>query len=297
MNKFDKLIKKSVKKEKIKISDNAKQKIELALANLPEKEENDTRSKNIKLLPKLTAVAASFVFVCLVLLPNISVVYAQALEKIPLISNIVNVVTIRNYFYSDDNHEMNINVPKIENESNKATEYINKDVQELTQILADRFNQELEEIGDEGHSSIYVDYDVITNSDTWFTLKMTIFEAAGSSNIYYKYYHIDKKVGDIVYLGDLSNDTNKFYEIIENDIKSQMKEQMSQNPDLIYCLENSPFGQDFVTLDDKHNFYWDKNGDIVIVFDKYEVAPGFMGTPEFTVNKDLIKNLLKNEYK
>lgn len=293
MNKFDRHIKNLAKKEKITISDNAKEKVEFALANLPEKE---NKTVKIKLLPKITAIAASFVFVSLVLLPNISVVYAQALEKIPVISNIVNVVTLRNYFYSDDYHEMNIDVPKIEGEVSDAAEYINKDVEELTKILADRFNDDLKEIGSEGHSSIYVNYDVVTDTEKWFTLKITVFEAAGSSNTYYKYYHIDKKNGNIVYLGDLSN-SEDFYKVIEDDIKSQMKEQMSQNPDLIYWLENSPFGEDFVKLDEKHNFYWNENGDIVIVFDKYEVAPGFMGTPEFIVSKNLIKDMLKNEYK
>lgn len=293
MNKFDRHIKNLAKKEKITISDNAKEKVEFALANLPEKE---NKTAKIKLLPKITAIAASFVFVSLVLLPNISIVYAQALEKIPVISSIVNVVTLRNYFYSDDYHEMNIDVPKIEGEVSDAAEYINKDVEELTKILADRFNDDLKEIGNEGHSSIYVNYDVVTDTEKWFTLKITVFEAAGSSNTYYKYYHIDKKSGNIVYLGDLSN-SEDFYKVIENDIKKQMEEQMAQNPDLIYWLENSPFGEDFVKLDEKHNFYWNENGDIVIVFDKYEVAPGFMGTPEFTVSKNLIKNMLKGEYK
>ena len=53
--------------------------------------------------------------------------YAQALEKIPVIGSILRVVTIRNYFYSDDYHQMDIDVPKIEGNESSAADYINKD--------------------------------------------------------------------------------------------------------------------------------------------------------------------------
>ena len=40
-----------------------------------------------------------------------------------------------------------------------------------------------------------------------------------------------------------------------------------------------------------------EDGNIVIVFDKYEVAPGAMGTPEFEIDKEVYKMFLKEEYK
>ena len=230
------------------------------------------------------------------MLPNCSVVYAKALENVPLIGSIVRVVTIRNYFYSDSYHEMDIDVPKIDDGQGDAAAFINKDVDELTKILADRFNEELREIGDEGHSSIYVDYEVVTNTDSWFTLKIRVHEAAGSSNTYYKYYHIDKQSGKIVYLADLFTDS-RFHDVLENEIRRQMKERMAEDPDKLYWLDNAEIGQDFVGLDDKHNFYWNGQGDLVIAFDKYEVAPGYMGTPEFAIKRDKIVSILKAAYR
>ena len=35
------------------------------------------------------------------------------------------------------------------------------------------------------------------------------------------------------------------------------------------------------------NFYFDADGNLVLVFEKYEVAPGYMGTPEFTIPKEI----------
>lgn len=292
MNEFDEFIKNNL--EVTEVPEEVSKKIEEALDSLPEMQEN--KHKKLRYLPRLVAAAAAVIFVFLFVMPNVSVVYAVALQKIPVIGSIVKVVTIRDYSYSDYFHEMNIRVPKIEGDENEAVDYINKDVEELTDILAKRFNEELEAVGDEGHSSIYVDYDVVTNSDSWFTLKITVFEAAGSSNTYYKYYHIDKINGKIVTLGDLAA-SDEFYTRIKDDIKSQMILQMEKDPDIIYWVDNESFGMEFEELGPKHNFYWNEQGDLVIVYDKYEVAPGSMGTPEFAVKKDVIGDALKSEYR
>ena len=293
MRDFDGYIRQKAKAEPFCPPDSVREQTEKTLASLPEKKRVST---GLTVLRRVAAAAACFLFVCLFVLPNCSVVYAKALENVPLIGSIVRVVTIRNYFYSDSYHEMNIDVPKIDDGHGDAAAFINKDVDELTKILADRFKEELREIGDEGHSSIYVDYEVVTNTDTWFTLKIRVHEAAGSSNTYYKYYHIDKRSGKIVYLADLFTDS-RFHDVLENEIRRQMKECMAEDPDKLYWLDNAEIGLDCVGLDDKHNFYWNGQGDLVIAFDKYEVAPGYMGTPEFAIKRDKIASILKAAYR
>lgn len=292
MTEFDEFIRNNL--EKREVPQKVSEKINKTLDSLPQRDEQG--KKKIRFLPKVAAAVAAVIVLCLFVMPNVSVVYAAALQKIPVIGSIVKVVTIRDYSYSDYFHEMNIKVPKIEGDSGEAVDYINKDVEELTNILAERFNEELEEIGNEGHSSIYVDYDVVTNTDQWFTLKITVFEAAGSSNTYYKYYHIDKVNGKIVTLGDLAAN-EEFYSRIKENIKAQMKAQMQANSDLLYWTDNEDFGMEFEELGPNHNFYWTDDGDIVIVYDKYEVAPGYMGTPEFVVEKDVIGDAIKEEYR
>ena len=292
MNDFDKYIKSKAAKEQTDIPDSVKKRIEQTLADLPEKK---PVIKQIRILPRIAASAACFVFIILFLLPNVSVTYAHALEPIPVIGDIVRVVTIRNYFYSDDKHEMDIDVPKIEGD-NDAAENINQDIAKLTETLVEQFYEDVELIGDEGHSSIYLDYETVTNTDTWFTLKIRVHEAAGSSNTYYRFYHIDKRTNEIVKLGDLAKD-NSFYDVLVKEIKRQMKLQMENDSSVVYWLDDSIIGKDFVSLTENHNFYWNDNGDLVIIFDKYEVCPGAMGTPEFVIDKGVFMDVLKSEYK
>lgn len=292
MNDFDKYIRSKVAEEQTDIPDSVKNRIEQTLADLPEKK---PVIKQIRILPRIAAAAACFVFIMLFLLPNVSVAYAQELEQIPVIGDIVRVVTIRNYFYSDDKHEMDIEVPQIEGD-NDAAEKINQDIARLTETLVSEFYKEVELIGDEGHGSIYLDYETVTNTDTWFTLKIRVHSAVGSSNTYYKFYHIYKKTNEIVKLGDLAKD-NSFYDVLVKEIKRQMKEQMETDSGIVYWLDDSIIGKDYVSLTEDHNFYWNDNGDLVVIFDKYEVGPGSMGTPEFVIDKEIIRDVLKSEFK
>lgn len=293
MNDFDKYIKSEVAKEQTDIPDSVKNRIEQTLVDLPEKK---PVKKQIRILPRIAASAACFVFIILFLLPNVSVTYAQALEQLPVIGDLVRVVTIRNYYYDDNHWKMDINIPQIESEDSKSVDYINKDVSELTTALINRFYEDLEINGNKGYGSLNVDYEVVTNTDSWFTLKLTVCQTAASSNTYFKFYHIDKKQGKIVELGDLFN-TDKFSDSLVAEIKKQMQEQMANDENSSYWINTSGIGEEFATVSADHNFYWNENGDLVIIFDKYEVGPGSMGTPEFVIDKGVIRDLLKSEFK
>ena len=293
MNDFDKYIKSEVAKEQTDIPDSVKNRIEQTLVDLPEKK---PVKKQIRILPRIAASAACFVFIILFLLPNVSVTYAQALEQLPVIGDLVRVVTIRNYYYDDNHWKMDINIPQIESEDSKSVDYINKDVSELTTALINRFYEDLEINGNKGYGSLNVDYEVVTNTDSWFTLKLTVCQTAASSNTYFKFYHIDKNQGKIVELGDLFN-TDKFSDSLVAEIKKQMQEQMANDENISYWINNSGIGEEFATVSADDNFYWNENGDLVIIFDKYEVGPGSMGTPEFVIDKGVIRDILKSEFK
>ena len=41
------------------------------------------------------------------------------------------------------------------------------------------------------------------------------------------------------------------------------------------------------------DFYFNESGELVIAFDEYEVAPGYMGAPEFVIPQKVTAGLLK----
>lgn len=295
MNQFDRELRQMAAKEKIVMPVSVQEKVEATLSTLPRIEK--APQKQFSPRPKIAVAAACLAFVLLFVMPNVSVAYAQSMEKIPIIGDLIHVVTIRNYFYSDRNHELDVDVPNISNSTDgSAAEHINQDVDALTQKLVDQFYSEVKGIGAEGHSSLYTDYVVQTNTPRWFTLKLSVHIVAGSGTSYFKYYHIDRASGEIIQLSDLFT-TPDFNKIITENIKEQMRQRMAEDSKQVYFMKTAGFGFEFANVDPAHNFYFNDAGDLVIPFDKYEVAPGSMGCPEFVIEKDVIHDILKDEYK
>lgn len=293
MNNFDDYIRENMAREENEIPEEVKLSLEKALGSLPE---NAPKKHRLRSVTKIATIAASLIAVFIFVLPNVSVTYAKACEQIPLLGRIIQVTTFREYSYSDERHEMLISEPKIEEKDAEAAGYINKSVSELTNELVSYFYEELEITGGAGYGSIYMDYEVVSNTEKWFTLKLTVSENTASSNSYFKYYHIDKRDGKIVELGDLFKSKNYSDALTEN-IKEQMRKLMERDSNLIYWVDDSIIGEDFVQVGADHNFYWNEQGELVIPFDKYEVAPGYMGTSEFIVPAEVTDSLLKDQYR
>lgn len=290
MNDFDRMIKTMAAQENTEVPASVKNRVEETLSQLPERE---TVKKTVRMVPRAIRIAACIALAALIIPANLSVTCAHALEQIPVLGSLVRVVTVRNYFYSDGRHEADVKVPELEG-SGQGADAINQDVSKLTTALMDEFYKNLELANGSGYGSIHVDYETVTNTDRWFTLKLSVTEIAASSDQYYQFYHMDKAKGQIVKLGDLFSDASAL-EVLTQEIKTQMQQQMERDESVTYWMD-SEIDEDFVTVGPERNFYWTEQGELVIVFDKYEVAPGSMGAPEFVIPRDVFQKLLKQEY-
>lgn len=248
-----------------------------------------------KLISHVAPIAACIAFTLIGILPNISISYARAVADIPVLGALVQVFTIRNYTYDDGNHELSVTVPSVVDPGHEsAVDLINGDVSQLTDAVINRFYQDLELSNKSGYGSVNVSYQTLTNSPDWFTLKLTVTEVVGSSNTYEKYYHIDRKTGDYVTFSDLFSKDS--YRQLEELIHAQMKQQMEDDPSLRYWTDQSDSVSNFATLDDLQNFYFTASGDLMIVYDKYEVAPGYMDCPEFAISPEEYQNLISPSF-
>lgn len=281
---FDKEIRDAIREENISVPSSVHLQTERLLNALPERRTKVQHHAIPSAFSRIAIAAACILFVLLALLPNVSVAYAHALEDIPVIGDLVEIFTIRNYFYSDDRHELDVDVPSVYDPDNgQASDLINKNVNELTNAVIQRFYSDLEINHDKGYGSIYIDYGTVTNTNEWFTLKLTVSELAASSNTYFRYYHIDRTNGEYVTFGDLFELDD--FAAIELLIREQMKAEMA-DPEIVYWIEETDIGQSITVLDDEQNFYFNESGDLVIAYNKYEVGPGSMGCPEIVISKE-----------
>lgn len=298
LNRFDRKLKRKIQQNPVEIPEDITKAVNQTLAGLSQKE----RRAPLRFRPRSALItAAALAAVTLLILPNINANIAHAMEQLPVIGAIVRVVTIREYSDQSDYHDLTAEIPSVEVDGNSSAEdaarYINASVEELTETLIASFYKDAEQLGIQAHTAMRISYDILTNNDAWFTLKLNLHFASGSSNTSYKLYHIDKKSGKIVQLSDLFAENSDYVSAISTDIRRQMSEQMQQNEDLVYWLDAEYPEWNFSTIQDNQNFYFAENGNIVILFDKYEVSPGFMGTPKFEIPKEVYAHFLKDEYK
>ena len=282
-------IKKIARDEDIKAPDKYLKCVEQTLNDL---KNNEEEIKPIWSNMRKFNYAIAMTMLMFMFLTNVSPKFAYAMQEIPIIGNVVKVITIRNYFDKDGNSEIEMEIPNLKNDNNsqsQTNENVNEDVDQLTQNILDKFYAEM---NSENHLSIKVKSDVIENNKYWFTLKLTISEVAASSDLKYKYYNIDKRTDEIVKLSDLFDDEN-YKKAISEEIKKQMISRMEKDNNVVYWIDEENEEWNFNMIEDNQNFYFSNKGNIVIVFDKYEVGPGSTGTPEFEINKQIYEKYLK----
>ncbi|AUN13648.1 MAG: DUF3298 and DUF4163 domain-containing protein [Paeniclostridium sordellii] len=257
---------------------------------------NDAINKksNHKIQTKWLVTAAS---ICAVVgAININPVFADNLEQIPVIGNLVKIVNFSNYQIKDNGYEASIKVPKIEGLDNKELEYkLNKEFEENGKKLYSQYLEEvkgLKESNESSHKSAESWYEVKTDNDNILSLVIYEYEAEGSSNTTRRFYNIDKKNQTALTLeGMFKNDD--YINVISENIKQQMAEQMKKDKNKIYWLNDKEARNgNFKSIKKDQGFYINKSGELVICFDKYEVGPGAMGLVEFTIPKDIIKPLM-----
>lgn len=257
---------------------------------------NDAINKksNHKIQTKWLVTAAS---ICAVVgAININPVFADNLEQIPVIGNLVKIVNFSNYQIKDNGYEASIKVPKIEGLDNKELEYkLNKEFEENGKKLYSQYLEEvkgLKESNESGHKSAESWYEVKNDNDNILSLVIYEYEAEGSSNTTRRFYNIDKKNQTVLTLeGMFKNDD--YINVISENIKQQMAEQMKKDKNKIYWLNDKEArNSNFKSIKRDQGFYINKSGELVICFDKYEVGPGAMGLVEFTIPKDIIKPLM-----
>ena len=279
------------------------------------------------------AAAVAAAAVVLVLLPNTGADVAYAMGNLPVVGRLFQAVTFRDYQFESDHYNADVEVPQIvvkdmaeertesttaetetagkendmaaaeteEKETETAeesqglqetVEQVNFDIDQVTDRLIEEFKESAQM--EEGYGTLEIHHETVTDNEKYFTLKLSVFQAAASGAQSYRFYTIDKQSGQQVQLRDLFQENSDYQEVMSEDIRNQMRALMAEDEMNMYWVDSEDMPElNWQGLREDQNFYFDADGNIVIVFDEYEVAPGYMGAQEFTVEKAVFEGLLK----
>lgn len=274
--------------EAVPVPDEAKKRTE---AGIRKAKEERMKNNIIHYFKRAGGTAAAAV-AAIALLSNTSPTIAQAMEQIPVIGAISQVVTFRTYENQTGHMEARVNVPEIE-ESGKTIP-ANEEMDQYAQALIDEYEKTVREQAGEGNYSLDYTYETVFENDKYVCIVVHTTVAQGGAAQFTKAFTIEKKNGESISLLELLENDESRLNAVSDSIKAQMREQMAADENVIYYLDSDMPEQDFKGLTGEESFYFSQNGELVVAFDEYQVAPGYMGAVEFTIPTEVTGNLAGN---
>ncbi len=247
--------------------------------------ENKAFKKENKFL-KRTFLSVAGVAAALVICTNCIPAIAYAGMDIPVVKDIVRVITFNRYEVSEKGVEIKVSVPKIEGLLNEELEAkLNNEFKENADIVIASIEQDVKtlqkEYGDDFHLGVDASCVIRTDNRDILAIDTYIVNTVASSSTRHKFYTINKKTKELVTLVSLFD--GDYITPISEYIIKEMK-----NDNGYWIGDNG-----FTKIKPDQNFFINDKGNIVISFDKYEVAIGAYGCPEFEIPKDVVKDILK----
>ena len=248
-----------------------------------------------KLLVPLT-LAMTTVFVILL---NTSPVLASNLSDIPLFTQIVKVLTFRNYQTMDEMKNIYVRIPVLENTGNNELEdRINYEIKKQIDFSVSKSEQLAKELYDTYIQAGYkpsqiepllveVDYQTTFYNDRYLSFIIKKYENIPYSTVDKEqyYYNVDLQTGGHITLRTLFGPD--YLTKVGTEIYKQIESKKKEDENMLFFDEINIFE----VLENEEKFYINEQGQVVISFDRYEIAPGYMGYPEFIINLPMEMNL------
>lgn len=255
---------------------------------IPQKNKKKTRKGRYAFA---AALAASVIFVFTI---NVNTAFAENLSEIPVLKNLIKVVLIDTYTESDKDIAITVRVPSIKEigeEQTNLPKKVNKEIYEMCSQYADEARDRAleyrkafldtggtEEEWKEHNIQIEVGYTIKNQSNEYLSFIVYGTENWTSAYAQNKYYNIDIKNKKFITLRQLFGD--QYVERINKSIKEQIRERSRNEEEVFFTEEEGGFQ----SISEEQNFYLNSEQQAVIVFEKYEIAPGYMGEVEFVID-------------
>ena len=206
---------------------------------------NNLHQKNkLKIWIKGATATLATTFALFVILLNTNETFAKAVEDVPVIGSIAEVFTVREYKEENDTDLIEAKIPAIKNTGNEELEdRINYEISSKINEVLEEAKQRAEEykkavlatggtMEDYIPTQINIDYKITYQDDNIISFVITKSESAASAYQEQYFYNIDIENGKELNLRDVLGENYK--EIVDEEVKKQIKERMEENKDNSY---------------------------------------------------------------
>ncbi|MBP3459934.1 MAG: DUF3298 domain-containing protein [Lachnospiraceae bacterium] len=237
----------------------------------------------------LAAAAAMILFVTAL---NTNTAFAREISEIPVLGAVARIFTFRSYVEESDDLKVSVEIPSLEmiaEETNGLADSVNQEIHTLCEQYADEAVKRAEEYKKafletggtqeewEAHNiEIKVFYEMKSQTEDFLSFAVSGTENWTSAYSETRYYNIDLKSEKLVTLEDMLGED--YITIVNTDIQRQIQSR-EESGEVFF----SPEEGGFTGISDDVKFYMNEAGNPVIVFEKYEIAPGSAGEVEFEI--------------
>lgn len=257
-----------------------------------EKRKAGSRHRFKRMIHSIGAAAAAACIIFTAAL-NTSPVFAKEAGQLPVIGGLARILTFRSYETEKDDIAVSVEIPTIE----MIEEDTGITVDEINQEILNRCNQyaddavlraeeyrtafletggTLEEWA-EHKIKITVDYEIKQQNNAYLSFVVRGSENWTSAYNESNYYNLDLSTGKTVTLKDMLGDG--YVELVNGSIREQIAERRKSG-EIFFTEEEGGFAG----ISEDVKFYINENNRPVIVFEKYEIAPGSSGEIEFEID-------------
>ena len=273
------------------LNDRIQQEIMKSRRQQAERNSDGRRYKTKKVIRGMEAAAAA---VCILFTAalNTSPVFAKEAAQLPVIGGVARILTFRSYETEKDDIAVSVEIPTIEMiaaDTGITVDGINQEILERCEqyardalLRAEEYRTAFLETGGtpdewaEHNIKITVGYEIRQQSNDYLSFVVRGTENWTNAYSESKYYNLDLNTGRPVTLQDLLG--SDYVELADKSIWEQIARRQNAG-EVFFTSEEGGF----TGISEYVRFYINRDNRPVIVFEKYEIAPGSSGEVEFEI--------------
>ena len=277
----------------IEIPEELSERVQEAI-RVSQRKQKSTHMRNRKKIFVRSMETAAALAIGFTVLLNANTAFAKEMSEIPVVGAIARVLTFRSFEESNEDMSLSVEIPKMEMDSenggnaNGLTDSVNQEIQRLCDEYLQEAQQRAleykkafletggtEEEWEKHHIGIDVWYEVKSQTPDYLSFVVMGNENWSSAYDVSKYYTIDLKSEKLVTLADLLGEN--YINITNANIQSQFSAKEQEIGMEFFTPEEGGF----TSITEDTPFYVNEAGNPVVVFKKYEIAPGAAGEITF----------------
>lgn len=280
--------------DQIKIPEELNMRIEQEIEKSRKQQEEKRRvgrSRRFKRIIRSVEAAAAIGILFTAAL-NTNPVFAKEAGELPVIGGLARILTFRSYETEKDDIAVSVEIPTIEmiaEDTGVEVDKINQEILVRCNQYADEALRRAEEYRTayletggtpeewaEHKIKITVDYEIKQQNNEYLSFVVRGTENWTNAYSESRYYNLDLRTGKMVTLEDMLG--GNYVELVNESIRKQIVERENSG-EVFFAAEEGGFAG----ISEDVKFYINEDNRPVIVFEKYEIAPGSSGEIEFEI--------------